>query len=57
MTMEKVEYCNLIKKLNEQWKLIFDDIMHRKQMCLDSSSCLFFIGDVAIGKTFTNWNS
>ncbi len=30
MMMEEFEYCNLLKQLNEEHKLIFDDIMHRK---------------------------
>jgi hypothetical protein len=32
MRMEKFEYHNLLKKLNEEQRLIFDDVMHRKQL-------------------------
>jgi hypothetical protein len=31
MMMEEFEYCNLLKQLNEEHILIFDDVMHRKQ--------------------------
>jgi len=51
--MEEFEYHNLCKKLNEEKKYIFDDIMHKKQLYLDTPICLFLIGDVGIGKTFT----
>jgi hypothetical protein len=27
--MEEFEYCNLIKQLNDEQRLIFDEIMHR----------------------------
>ncbi len=27
--MEELEYCNLIKQLNDEQRLIFDDIMHK----------------------------
>jgi archaellum biogenesis ATPase FlaH len=51
--MEEFEYHNLCKKLNEEQRLIFDDIMHKKQLYLDTPICLFLIGDVGTGKTFT----
>ncbi len=28
--MEKIEYCSLLRQLNEEQRLIFNDIMHRK---------------------------
>ncbi len=34
--MEKFEYCRLVRQLNEDEKLTFDDIMHRKQLYLDA---------------------
>jgi hypothetical protein len=30
MMMEEFEYHNLFKQLNEEPRLIFDDVMHRK---------------------------
>jgi hypothetical protein len=33
--------------------LIFDDVMHRKQLYLDTPICLFLGGGVGIGKIFT----
>jgi len=38
--------------LNEEQRLIFDEIMHRKQMYLDPTICLFLTKGVRIGKTF-----
>jgi hypothetical protein len=38
--------------LNEEQRLIFDDIMPRKQMYLDLAICLFLTKGVRIGKTF-----
>jgi len=32
MMMEEFEYCGLLKQLNEEQRLIFDDVMHRKQL-------------------------
>jgi hypothetical protein len=29
MMMEKFEYCSLIKQLNDEQRLIFDDVMHK----------------------------
>ncbi len=29
MMMEEYEYCNLIKQLNDEQRLIFDGIMHK----------------------------
>jgi hypothetical protein len=41
MMMKEFEYCILLKQLNEEQRLIFDDIMHRKQLYHDISICLF----------------
>jgi len=30
MMMEEFEYCNLLRQLNEEQRLIFDDVMHKK---------------------------
>jgi hypothetical protein len=43
MLIEEFEYHNLLKILNEEKILIFDDIMHRKQFYLDTLICLFFM--------------
>jgi hypothetical protein len=32
MMMEKIEYHSLLKQLNEEKRLIFDDVMHWKQL-------------------------
>ncbi len=32
MMMEEFEYCGLLKQLNEEQRLIFDDVMHKKQL-------------------------
>jgi hypothetical protein len=41
MMMEKLEYRNLLRQLNEEKKLIFVDVMHRKQLYFCTSICLF----------------
>jgi hypothetical protein len=46
MMMEEFEYCNLLRQLNEEQRLIFDDVMHRKQLYFDTSICLFLTGGV-----------
>jgi hypothetical protein len=53
MMMEEFEYCILFKQLNEEQRLIFDDIMHKKQLYLDTSICLFLTKGVGTNKTFT----
>jgi len=53
MMMEEFEYCSLFRKLNEEQRLIFVDVMHRKQLYPDTSICLFLIGGVRTSKTFT----
>jgi hypothetical protein len=30
MMMEEFKYCSLFRQLNEEHRLIFDDVMHRK---------------------------
>jgi hypothetical protein len=41
MMMEELEYHSLFKQLNEHKILIFNDIMHRKQLYFDIPICLF----------------
>jgi hypothetical protein len=53
MMMEEFEYRSLLRQLNEEHRLIFDDVMHRKQLYFDTSICLFLTRDVGIGKNFT----
>jgi hypothetical protein len=50
MMMEKIEYCSLLRQLNEEQRLIFDDVMHRKQLCPDTSICLFLTGVLELVK-------
>ncbi len=51
--MKKFEYCNLRKQLNEEGRLIFDDIIHRKQLYPDTPICLSLKESVGTSKTFT----
>jgi hypothetical protein len=41
MMMEELEYHNLLRQLNEEQILIFDDVMHRKQLYPNTPICLF----------------
>jgi hypothetical protein len=41
MMMEEFEYHSLLKQLNEKQRLIFDDVMHIKQLYHDISIYLF----------------
>jgi hypothetical protein len=50
MMMEEFEYFNLFKQLNEEKILLFDDVMHRKQLYLNTSICLFLIGVLELVK-------
>jgi hypothetical protein len=50
--MEEFEYRSLFKQLNEEQRLIFDDVMHRNQLYLDIYIYLFIIGGVTTSKTF-----
>jgi hypothetical protein len=51
--MENFEYYSLIIQLNEGRKLIFDDIMHRKQLYPNTTMCLFLIKGSKTTETFT----
>jgi hypothetical protein len=53
MMMEKFEYCSSFRQLNEEKRLIFDDVMHIKQLYFDSLIYLFLTRGAGIGKTFT----
>jgi hypothetical protein len=50
---KKFEYYSLLKQVNEEQISIFDDVMHRNQLYLDTPICLFFIRGVGIGIFFT----
>jgi len=41
MKMKEFEYCSLFKQLNEEQRLIFDDVRHRKQLYYDTSFACF----------------
>jgi hypothetical protein len=51
--MEEFEYCSLFRQLNEEQILIFDDVMHRKQLYPNTLIFLFLIKSVGINKIFT----
>jgi hypothetical protein len=53
MMMKEFEYCSLLKQLNGEQRLIFDDIIHRKQLYPYTPICLFLTRGVGTGKTFT----
>ncbi len=53
MMMEEFEYRNLLKQLNKEQRLIFDDVMHRKQLDLDTPIFLFLIEGIGTNNTFT----
>jgi len=53
MNMKKIEYYNLLKKLNENFKYIFDDVMHIKQLYPNTPICLFLTKGVRTSKKFT----
>jgi len=42
MMMEKFQYRSLLRQLNEEQILIFDDVMHKKKLYLDTPIWLFF---------------
>jgi hypothetical protein len=52
MMMEDFEYPSLLRQLNEEQRLIFDDVMHRKQLYLDTLICLFLTRGAEIIKIF-----
>jgi hypothetical protein len=39
--MEEFEYRNLLRQLNEKHRLIFDDVMHKKQLDLNNQYIYF----------------
>ncbi len=51
--MEEFEYHSLLRQLNEVQRLIFDDVMYRNQLFLNTPICLFLIGGARTKKTFT----
>jgi hypothetical protein len=53
MKMKKFEYYSLLKQLNDEYKLIFDDVMHRKQLYPNTPICLFLQEVLELVKTFT----
>jgi hypothetical protein len=53
MMMEEFEYRSLLRQLNEKKRLIFYDVMHRKQLYPNASMCLFLARGARTGKTFT----
>jgi hypothetical protein len=53
MMMEEFEYRSLLKQLNEEHRLIFDDVMHRKKLYFNAPICLFLARDVGTNKNFT----
>jgi hypothetical protein len=53
MIMDESKYQNMFKQLNEEQKLMFDNIMYRKKMYSNISIHIFLTRGVGIGKTFT----
>jgi hypothetical protein len=53
MMMKKLEYNSLFRPLNEEKILIFDEVMHRKQLYFHTPICLFLTGGAGISKNFT----
>jgi len=53
MMMENFEYHSLLRQLNEEQRLILDDVMHRKRLYPNTPICLFLIGGVETSKKFT----
>jgi hypothetical protein len=51
--MDELKYWSMLRQLNEEQRLIFDDIMYRKQMFHNIPVHIFLIGGVGIGKNFT----
>jgi len=52
--MEEFEYHSFFRQLNEERKLIFDDVMHKNQLYLNILICLFLTWGVAIVKTINS---
>jgi hypothetical protein len=53
MMMEEFEYHSVLKQFNEKQRLIFDDVIHRKQLYPNTLICLFLTRGVGTNKTFT----
>ncbi len=51
--MEEFEYFSLFRQLNKEQRLIFDDVMRRKQLYYHTLICLFLIGGAGTSQTFT----
>jgi hypothetical protein len=50
MKMKKFEYCNLLLKIKWKKRLIFDGVMHRKQLYPYTPICLFLTWGVRTSK-------
>ncbi len=51
--MENFEYRILLRQLNEEQRLIFEDVMHRKKLYLYPLIHLFLTRGAGTSKTFT----
>jgi hypothetical protein len=51
--MDESKYQSMLRQLNEEKKLIFDNIMYRKQMYHNIQIHIFLTGGVGTNKTFT----
>jgi hypothetical protein len=52
MIMDELKYWSMLIQLNEEQRLIFDDIMYRKQVYHNIPIHIFLIKGVGIGKNF-----
>jgi cell division protein FtsL len=52
--MEEFEYHTFFRQLNEEQKLIFDDVMHENQLYLNIFILNFLTRVAVIGKTFNS---
>jgi hypothetical protein len=53
MMMNLFEYYNVIKQLNDEKRLIFDDIMYRKKSYPNSPICFLFTRGARTSKFYT----
>jgi Cdc6-like AAA superfamily ATPase len=54
MMMEKFEYRNLLKQLNNKQRFIFYDVIHLENNCTLTHQYVYFLTrGVGTGKTFT----
>jgi hypothetical protein len=53
MIMNELEYRNMLRQLTKEQRLIFDDIVYRKNIYHNIPIHIFFIGGARIGKSFT----